>query len=121
MPRRGVKTEPPADAALTPLSQFKAEFFKALAHPLRIRVIDELRGGERGVGDLSGALEVEQSTLSQQLAILRSRNIVVGRKDGSSVMYSVRDSAIFDLLDVARRIFNNHLVDVQHLLRQLNH
>lgn len=112
--------ESAADAALTPLSQFKAEFFKALAHPLRIRVIDELRDGERGVGELSGSLAVEQSTLSQQLAVLRSRNIVVGRKEGSSVMYSVRDPVIFDLLDVARCIFNNHLVDVQHLLRQLN-
>lgn len=108
------------DASLTPLSQFKAEFFKALAHPLRIRVIDELRDGERGVNDLSVSLGVEQSTLSQQLAVLRSRNIVAGRKDGSNVMYSVRDPAIFDLLDVARRIFNNHLVDIQHLLRQLN-
>lgn len=120
MPRRGVKAESAADAALTPLSQFKAEFFKALAHPLRIRVIDELRDGERGVNVLCESLGVEQSTLSQQLAVLRSRNIVAGRKDGSNVMYSVRDPAIFDLLDVARRIFNNHLVDVQHLLRQLN-
>jgi ArsR family transcriptional regulator len=120
MPLRGAKAESAADAALTPLSQFKAEFFKALAHPLRIRVIDELRDGERGVNVLCESLGVEQSTLSQQLAVLRARNIVAGRKDGSNVMYSVRDPAIFDLLDVARRIFNNHLVDVQHLLRQLN-
>lgn len=113
-------SEDVSDTSLTPLSQFKAEFFKALAHPLRIRVIDELRAGERGVGELSGALGVEQSTLSQQLAVLRSRNIVAGRKEGSSVLYSVRDPILFDLLDVARVIFNNHLIDVQHLLRQLN-
>ena len=61
------------------LSQFKAEFFKALAHPLRIRILDELRKREVGVNDLCARLEVEQSTLSQQLAILRNRNIVVGR------------------------------------------
>ena len=120
MPRRVIKAETVSDPSLTPLSQFKAEFFKALAHPLRIRVIDELRSGERGVNELSGELGVEQSTLSQQLAVLRARNIVAGRKEGSSVLYSVRDPVIFDLLDVARRIFNNHLVDVQHLLRQLN-
>ena len=101
------------------LSQFKAEFFKALAHPLRIRVLDELRRGEVGVNELGVRLDVEQSTLSQQLAILRSRSIVVGRKDGQSVLYSVRDPEIFKLLDVAKRLFNNHLIDVKDLLSQL--
>ena len=101
------------------LSQFKAEFFKALAHPLRIRIIDALRGGEVGVNDLSTRLGVEQTTLSQQLAILRSRNLVEGRKNGSNVFYSVRDPAIFRLLDVARQIFNNQLIDVRDLLSQV--
>ncbi len=101
------------------LSQFKAEFFKALAHPLRIRILDALRGGEVGVNDLSARLDVEQSTLSQQLGILRSRNIVVGRKNGTNVYYSVRDPAIFKLLDVAKEIFNNHLIDVKDMLSQL--
>jgi ArsR family transcriptional regulator len=98
------------------LPRFKAEFFKALSHPLRIAIIDVLRTGEIGVNELSTRLKAEQSTLSQQLAILRSRNIVVGRKDGQNVFYSVRDPAIFRLLDVARDIFNNHLVDIQDLL-----
>jgi len=101
------------------LSQFKAEFFKALAHPLRIRILDELRRGEVGVNELCARLDVEQSTLSQQLAVLRSRSIVVGRKDGQSVFYSVRDPEVFKLLDVAKRIFNNHLIDVKDLLSQL--
>jgi len=101
------------------LSQFKAEFFKALAHPLRIRILDELRRGEVGVNDLCARMDVEQSTLSQQLAVLRSRSIVVGRKDGQSVLYSVRDPEIFKLLDVAKKIFNNHLIDVKDLLSQL--
>ncbi len=101
------------------LSQFKAEFFKALAHPLRIRILDELRRGEVGVNDLCARMEVEQSTLSQQLAVLRNRNIVVGRKEGQSVLYSVRDPEIFKLLDVAKKIFNNHLIDVKDLLSQL--
>jgi ArsR family transcriptional regulator len=100
------------------LGQFKAEFFKALAHPLRIAIVDALRGGEVGVNELSGRLGVEQTTLSQQLAILRTRNIVVGRKNGSNVFYSVRDPAMFRLLDVAREIFNNHLIDVKDLLSQ---
>ncbi len=101
------------------LSQFKAEFFKALAHPLRIRILDELRRVEVGVNDLCERLDVEQSTLSQQLAVLRGRSIVVGRKDGQSVFYSVRDPEIFKLLDVAKKIFNNHLIDVKDLLSQL--
>lgn len=101
------------------LSRFKAEFFKALSHPLRIRILDELRGGEAGVNDLCARLNVEQSTLSQQLAVLRNRQIVIGRKEGQNVYYSVCDAAIFKLLDVAREIFNNHLVDVKELLSQL--
>lgn len=102
------------------LSQFKAEFFKALAHPLRIRILDALRDGEVAVNDLSSRLGVEQSTLSQQLAILRNRNIISGRKNGNSVFYSVQDPAIFRLLDVAKEIFNNHLINVKDLLTQLN-
>jgi DNA-binding transcriptional ArsR family regulator len=101
------------------LSQFKAEFFKALAHPVRIKILDALRAGEFGVNELSLHLGVEQSHLSQQLAVLRGRNIVTARKDGNSVFYSVRDPAIFRLLDVAKEIFNNHLIDLTDLLSQL--
>ena len=101
------------------LSQFKAEFFKALSHPLRIRILDELRRGEVSVNELGTRLDVEQSTLSQQLAILRTRSIVVGRKEGQNVLYSVRDPEIFRLLDAARKLFNNHLIDVKDLLSQL--
>jgi DNA-binding transcriptional ArsR family regulator len=101
------------------LSHFTAEFFKALGHPLRIRVIDALRDGEVGVTDLSERLKVEQSTLSQQLAVLRKSNIVVGRKEGLNVYYSVADRSMFKLLDAARQIFNNHLVDIKDLLSQL--
>ena len=105
---------------MSDLPKFKAEFFKALAHPLRIRIIDALRGCEIGVNDLCARLNVEQSSVSQQLAQLRSRNIVVGRKEGQNVYYSIRDRAIFRLLDVAREIFNNHLVSVQDMLSELD-
>jgi DNA-binding transcriptional ArsR family regulator len=101
------------------LSQFKAEFFKALAHPLRIRILDALRDGEVGVNELSVRLTVEQSTLSQQLSILRARNVVIGRKNGTNVYYSVRDPSVFKLLDVAKEIFNNHLIDVKDMLTEL--
>lgn len=101
------------------LSAFTAEFFKALAHPLRIKILNALRDGEVGVNELSSRLGVEQSTLSQQLAVLRKSNIVEGRKEAQSVFYSVRDRAIFQLLDEAKKVFNNHLVDVRDLLSQL--
>lgn len=104
---------------MSELPQFKAEFFKALAHPLRIRILDELRNGELGVNDLCARLGAEQSNLSQQLGVLRNHNLVIGRKEGSNVYYSVRDREIFRLLDVAKNIFNNHLVDVRDLLSQL--
>lgn len=101
------------------LAQFKAEFFKALAHPLRIRILDSLRGGEKGVNELSETLAVEPSNVSQQLAVLRMRNIVMGRKAGSSVFYSAADPALFKLLDVAREIFNNQLVGVREMLQEI--
>lgn len=101
------------------LSTFTAEFFKTLAHPLRIKILGALSHGEVGVNDLSTRLEVEQSKLSQQLAILRKSNIVEGRKEGQNVFYSVRDPAIFRLLEDAKQVFNNHLIDIRDLLSQL--
>ena len=105
---------------MSEISQFKAEFFKALSHPLRIRILDELRNGEVGVNELSARLKVEQSGVSQQLALLRSRNFLIARKEGQNVFYSVRDREIFRLLDSARRIFNNQLVEVREMLSQLD-
>jgi len=101
------------------LADFKSEFFKALAHPVRIRILDCLRDGEKGVTELSEILEIEPANVSQQLAILRMRNIVLGRKAGSNVYYSVSDSTVFRLLDVARNIFNNQLTGVRNMLRQI--
>ena len=101
------------------LQAFKAAFFRALAHPVRIRILEILTSGEKNVQELQAALGVEQPVVSQQLAVLRSNNIVAGRKEGASVWYSVRDPLIAELLHTARRIFNNHLVSTQDLLRQL--
>jgi len=101
------------------LANFKAEFFKALAHPIRIRILDCLRDGEKSVNELSQLLRIEPANVSQQLAILRVRNIVIGRKSGSNVYYSVSDTTLFKLLDVAKNIFNNHLVGVRDMLQQI--
>jgi ArsR family transcriptional regulator len=101
------------------LQAFKAEFFRALAHPVRIRILEALVRGERTVGQLQRALDLEQSLVSQQLAILRAKNVVTPRKDGTTVYYALRDPLLSDLLDVARKIFNRHLVGTQDLLREL--
>ena len=101
-----------------PVRHFKAEFFKALGHPARLKMLEFLRTGEKSVTELQALLELEPSAVSQQLAVLRSKNIVEARKEGTSVLYSVRDPQIFELLEVARRIFNNHLIDTQAMLKQ---
>lgn len=107
------------EVATDELQAFKAAFFRALAHPVRIRILELLLKGEKSVQELQEVLGVDQPVVSQQLAVLRSTNIVTGRKEGVSVRYTVRDPLIGELLGVARRIFNNHLVGTQDLLRQL--
>ena len=107
------------DAPTDDLQLFKAGFFRALAHPVRIRILEVLVKGDRSVQELQQALGLEQPLVSQQLAVLRASNIVSGRKEGMSVRYSVRDPLIGALLDTARQIFNNHLVGTREMLRQL--
>jgi ArsR family transcriptional regulator len=101
------------------LQTFKAEFFKALAHPVRIHLLELLRPGEKSVQELQAELGLDQSTVSQQLAVLRAKNIVRARKEGTTVRYAVVDSLLGDLLDVARGIFNKQLIGTQVLLREL--
>ena len=73
------------------LQRFKAEFFKALAHPTRIRILELLRNGEKSVGELQQGTASEGSTVSQQLAILRMKNLVDTRKSGNLIYYRLRD------------------------------
>lgn len=101
------------------LQAFKAQFFRALAHPVRIRILEILAGGSRTVQELQTALALDQPLVSQQLSVLRNQGIVAGQKEGVSVRYALRDPLVADLLDVARRIFNNQLVSTRGLLREL--
>jgi DNA-binding transcriptional ArsR family regulator len=102
------------------LQRFKADFFKALAHPLRIRILELLADGEKNVNELQTLIGTEGSAVSQQLSVLRAKNIVVGTKDGNRVLYSLRDPMIIDLLGIARQIFNNHLIDTISMLDKFN-
>lgn len=102
-----------------PIYRVKAEFFKVLAHPARIRILEVLREGERSVGDLVPEVGIESSHLSQQLGIMRRANLVQSRKEGSTVIYSVSNAQLFDLLDVARSIITSSLTESQDLLDEL--
>lgn len=102
-----------------PVYQVKAEFFKTLSHPARIRVLELLRDGERSVGELIPEVGLEASHLSQQLAVLRRANIVTSRKEGSSVIYAVVDPRIFELLAVAKAILTSSLTGTKELLEEL--
>ena len=105
--------------AIGELQTFKAQFFRALAHPARIRILEILTRGGRTVQELQEALALEQPIVSQQLAVLRNQGIVAAQKEGLSVRYTLRDPLVGELLDVARRIFSNHLVSTRGLLREL--
>ena len=101
------------------LQVFKAEFFRALAHPVRIRILEVLASGERSVQELQQALALDQPLVSQQLAVLRGKNIVVANKQGTTVHYALRDPRVAALLATAREIFDLHLADTQSMLKEL--
>jgi ArsR family transcriptional regulator len=102
-----------------PIYQVKADFFKTLGHPARIRILELLRDGECSVGELIPGVGIEPSHLSQQLGILRRANILQVRKEGAAVRYSVTDPRIFELLEVARAILTSSLAGSSELLAEL--
>ena len=102
------------------LRQFKAEFFQALAHPTRIAIVEHLRDGELSAGTLIERLGIEQANASQHLSVLRAKNILIGRKTGNQVFYSVRDPLIIEVLDVMRRYFHSHLNEVLATLKAID-
>src|SRR5580765_8367095 len=101
------------------LRRFKADFFQALAHPTRIAIVELLRDGELSAGALIERLGVEQANASQHLTILRAKHIVVNRKAGNQVFYSVRDPLILEVLDVMRRYFYAQLSEGQAMLDEI--
>jgi DNA-binding transcriptional ArsR family regulator len=103
----------------TPIYQVKAEFFRTLGHPARIRVLEILQEGERPVSELIPEVGIEPSHLSQQLGVMRRAGIIQSRKVGSNVYYSVGDPKFFELLDVAKRIITSSLAESQLLLEQM--
>jgi DNA-binding transcriptional ArsR family regulator len=102
------------------LQILKAEFFRALAHPIRIRLLEVLVAkGDTSVQDLQRVLGIEQPIISQQLARLRATGIVKASRQGTATRYGVSDPMLKDLLSVARQILNRRLIGVRSLLREL--
>lgn len=99
--------------------EVKADFFKTLGHPARIRILEVLRDGELPVSEIIPLVGLEASHLSQQLAILRRANVVRSRRDGSSVLYTVTDPRIHQLLAVAKAIITGSLAETRDLLEEL--
>ena len=103
-----------------PISVIKAELFKALGHPARIRALEVLSEGERSVGELQPLVGIELSHLSQQLAVLRRAGLVTARKDGSTAFDAIKDPAVAELLAVAKRLLINSLTETRDLLADLH-
>ncbi|MGW2848016.1 ArsR/SmtB family transcription factor [Streptomyces sp. NPDC001108] len=102
-----------------PLYQAKAEFFRMLGHPVRIRVLELLQDGPMPVRELLARIEVEPSALSQQLAVLRRSGIVASRREGATVVYGLAGGDVAELLRAARRILTEMLAGRHQLLEEL--
>ena len=99
------------------LRRFKAEVFQVLGHPTRIHIVEVLRNGELPVSAILEAVGVEAANLSQHLSVLRSRRLVINRKEGSQVLYSLRDPMLTEVLDTMRRYFQIHLEESMAMLK----
>lgn len=102
-----------------PLYQLKAEFFKTLGHPARIRVLELLSRREHAVAEMVPEVGIEPANLSQQLAVLRRTGLVATRKSGSSVYYSLISPHVAELLTTARLILTGVLSGQVELLADL--
>lgn len=103
----------------TPLYQLKAEFFRTLGHPARIRILELLNERDWSVSELAPAVGLEASHLSQQLGVLRRAGLVTSRKQGTSAIYALASPQIAELLAVARSILTGVLTDQADILRDL--
>lgn len=102
-----------------PIQRVKAEFFRTLGHPIRVRVVGLLKDGEMTVGQLQAELGIDSSGASQHLAAMRRAGILEARKEGTSVHYSVRDPRVFQLMESARQVIGSHLEEANALLGEL--
>jgi DNA-binding transcriptional ArsR family regulator len=126
-PRRNSTAAPPPPAAdlsavrvrSDPVYVVKAQLFRVLGHPVRIRMLEILSSGERTVGDLQAELNLDSSGTSQHLTALRQHGVLESRRAGTSVYYRIRDPRVTQLLAVAKEILTSALSDSHALLSDL--
>jgi DNA-binding transcriptional ArsR family regulator len=106
-------------AGQPPVYALKADFFRTLGHPARVRVLQLLREGEQTVGALQAALDLDSGGTSQHLAALRKQGLVTSRREGTSVYYRIKDPRILELLELAKLILTAGLEDNRALLDEL--
>jgi DNA-binding transcriptional ArsR family regulator len=100
------------------LQEFKADLFRTMANPVRIRILEEIReAGAPTVSEIQQAVGIEPSNASQHLSVLRSRGVVQATREGNTIRYSVADPEVFALLDTARRVFEKRLQSQQQALQ----
>ncbi len=97
--------------------ELQAEISKTLAHPLRLAILHNLKSGEKTVNELTQTLGASQSNVSQHLAILRQRQIVKTRKDGSNIYYRVSSPKISQACDMVRGVLLEQLSQKQEIAR----
>jgi DNA-binding transcriptional ArsR family regulator len=102
------------------LRQFKADIFQALAHPTRIAIAELLRDGELSAGAIIDRLQLEQANASQHLSVLRAKQVVIGRKQGNQVFYTLRDPVLIEVLNLLRDYFYAHIAHSARVLDQID-
>jgi DNA-binding transcriptional ArsR family regulator len=108
----------PIDSAAA-LRRFKADVFQVLGHPTRIHIAETLRDGRRPVHEILRQVGVEPANLSQHLAVLRAKGLVVKRREGSQVVYALRDPLLIVVLDAMREYFHAHLEEALSMLAEI--
>ncbi|MDQ1280710.1 MAG: hypothetical protein QG670_1973 [Thermoproteota archaeon] len=92
-----------------------AELCKTLADPTRLEVLNLLRNSEKSVGELAALTSVRQATISQHLAILRQKGVVLTRKDGTNIYYSVKNPKIIEASDIIKAVLFEQITEMETL------
>lgn len=101
------------------IRRFKADVFQVLANPTRIHIVECLRDGELSVGSIVERTGVEPANVSQHLAMLRTKGLVVKRKVGNQAFYALRDPLLYEVLDTMKRYFRAHLEEATEMLKRM--
>lgn len=103
----------------TPVQRYKADFFKALGHPQRLALLEQLVNGPCGVSALAAAVELDLPGASRHLAQLRAAGVIAAEREGTALVYRLTDERISEILAIARRIMTGRLQETQELLKDL--